>query len=658
MWGKRALPFAVAAIALLPGAVGQVVRVEGSLPSARWGMGAVVMEGVVLLVGGEGADGPLGDVLSYAPSARSLTRVASLPEPRAEPGVVAAGGRLFVFGGRGPQGDLDTIVEVDLATGAALPLAANLPTPRHAVAAAFDPTERALDGCPTGCAYLFGGARVDDDRNERLLDVLRFDPSTRTLTTMKARLASAQDLGRAAFDGRDVLLYGQDARLVRYDPREDALSATTLARAPPAGSALAWDGQMAYLVGGEGARVTRHDPATGQLLALPGRVPNATRDAAAAWVAGAVLVFGGRDAAGAPIATIARFDPAAALARPPPAVELGVAVGGLNVTATATATPASGAVARYAWSWGDGAAEDAGAVATHAYAAAGAYVVAVTVVDDEGASSTVTRDVVLLPPPAPPVPDVRISVVGLGVQGDASGSRDPDGRVVNVSWAWGDGNESSGLRAYHAYDAPGPRVIVVTLVDDAGLRASWSREVTLDAPRAAAPPSPTRAPQEKANAPPVARMSLVADGMRVLADASGARDPEGAAVSYHWAWGDGAASFGAVAAHDYTRPGDYDVRLTVMDDRGATTVLVERVAARAPAAPAPDAPEAPPAAPPVVEDPPDAPGARIELGSVRVADADGASTPVAAERREAPAAWGLVPFALAAFMRRRRDARP
>ncbi|PRB10360.1 hypothetical protein CQ047_07770 [Microbacterium sp. MYb72] len=72
---------------------------------------------------------------------------------------------------------------------------------------------------------------------------------------------------------------------------------------------------------------------------------------------------------------------------------LGVAVDG------STSTDSDGTVAGYSWNWGDGTAAGAGATATHTYAAAGTYDVTLTVTDDDGATGTVTHQVVATDPP-------------------------------------------------------------------------------------------------------------------------------------------------------------------------------------------------------------------------------------------------------------------
>ncbi|MEY2470040.1 MAG: hypothetical protein QOF21_2738 [Actinomycetota bacterium] len=59
----------------------------------------------------------------------------------------------------------------------------------------------------------------------------------------------------------------------------------------------------------------------------------------------------------------------------------------------------------------------------------------------------------------------------------------------------------------------------------------------------------------------------------VLADGTPSTDADGTIVSYFWQWGDYTPfSSGAYAWHHYAAPGTYFVRLTVIDNQGATSI--------------------------------------------------------------------------------------
>jgi PKD repeat protein len=53
-------------------------------------------------------------------------------------------------------------------------------------------------------------------------------------------------------------------------------------------------------------------------------------------------------------------------------------------------------------------------------------------------------------------------------------------------------------------------------------------------------------------------------------DATPSYDPDGEIVSYQWTFGDGSAAEGPVVSHTYEENGDFEVKLTVVDDQGIT----------------------------------------------------------------------------------------
>jgi len=59
-------------------------------------------------------------------------------------------------------------------------------------------------------------------------------------------------------------------------------------------------------------------------------------------------------------------------------------------------------------------------------------------------------------------------------------------------------------------------------------------------------------------------------GESIEFDASGAFDPEGQLVEFHWAFGDGERASGSSVRHTYRQAGTYEVVLVVVNDRGAT----------------------------------------------------------------------------------------
>ncbi len=83
--------------------------------------------------------------------------------------------------------------------------------------------------------------------------------------------------------------------------------------------------------------------------------------------------------------------------------------------ASASSDP-DGTVVQWDWDFGDGM-MDSGEMVNHSYAAAGSYVVTLTVTDDDGATNATTQTVnptIVPPPPPPPPPQPAVPVPGPG----------------------------------------------------------------------------------------------------------------------------------------------------------------------------------------------------------------------------------------------------
>lgn len=85
--------------------------------------------------------------------------------------------------------------------------------------------------------------------------------------------------------------------------------------------------------------------------------------------------------------------------------------------------------------------------------------------------------------------------------------------------------------------------------------------------------APPLAPSAKAAATP----TLAQAGEVVRFTAAATVDPQGAALSYVWSFGDGAGDTGVEVAHAYVEPGSYSVTLTVTNARGVADVDLVRV---------------------------------------------------------------------------------
>ncbi|HEX6584325.1 MAG TPA: BNR-4 repeat-containing protein [Thermoleophilaceae bacterium] len=91
------------------------------------------------------------------------------------------------------------------------------------------------------------------------------------------------------------------------------------------------------------------------------------------------------------------------------------------------------------------------------------------------------------------------------------------------------------------------------------------------------------------NSPPIADTEpAVRSGpapLEVTFETTGSRDPDGSIAGYDWDFGDGASGTGPEPTHTYTSGGRYFPTLTVTDDDGASSTLVEEILVDLPAAP-------------------------------------------------------------------------
>ena len=105
---------------------------------------------------------------------------------------------------------------------------------------------------------------------------------------------------------------------------------------------------------------------------------------------------------------------------------------------------------------------------------AGEHTVRLTVTDASG--RTGTAEITIAVENTAPIASCRFStdspVIGEWVLFDASASYDPDGRLVDFVWEFGDGNSARGTRVGHAYEEIGVYSVRLTVEDDRGAATS------------------------------------------------------------------------------------------------------------------------------------------------------------------------------------------
>ena len=173
-----------------------------------------------------------------------------------------------------------------------------LPSPRHEPAVFSDGES----------AYVAGGL---DDKGTLLSQIVRFTPSSATMTVLPETLPTPSYAAGVAWTGTTAYLFGGIGptgalrQIVRYVPASGATTVMS-AQLPVAvyNVGTVWTGDAVYALGGQAAgvhltQILKYDPATDTLSPLPTGLPVGIEAPAVFWDGNLVWVLGGKvDAAG------------------------------------------------------------------------------------------------------------------------------------------------------------------------------------------------------------------------------------------------------------------------------------------------------------------------------------------------------------------------
>jgi large repetitive protein len=221
-----------------------------------------------------------------------------------------------------------------------------------------------------------------------------------------------------------------------------------------------------------------------------------------------------------------------------------------------------GRITSHSWDFGDGSTSKR-VNTTHRYDAPGTYKVRLTVTDNSGTSSAAHTDTISVTVNARPVanagPDQRTSASTITL--NASGSRDPDGKITRYSWDFGDSDRGNGMVVKHTYRLPGTYEVHLAVRDNSGTRNATAKDTTVVI----------------INEYPVADMGWSRETISVNEplqfDGSASLDPDGSIESYLWDFGDGETATGPTATHTWDSPGRYRVSLRVTDNSGDASAV-------------------------------------------------------------------------------------
>lgn len=213
-----------------------------------------------------------------------------------------------------------------------------------------------------------------------------------------------------------------------------------------------------------------------------------------------------------------------------------------------------GQIVSFIWDFGDGAMGE-GQTASYAWSAPGTYEVTLLVEDNSGTASALQSLSQSVRVDAAPVAEAGPDqfVTASEVQFDGTGSRDPDGKVIEWLWDFGDGSTGQGPNPTHAYARVGTYDVALVVRDDSTAPRNRDRD-TLQVVVNAAPIADAGPPQ------------TVAPGDEVVLSGRASVDPDGKIARYRWYFPDGTVKQGERVAHVFDAPGLYAVRLSVEDD--------------------------------------------------------------------------------------------
>lgn len=184
-----------------------------------------------------------------------------------------------------------------------------------------------------------------------------------------------------------------------------------------------------------------------------------------------------------PLLDVTTFDPVlistGVTTNEPPTAAFTYNASDLSVTFSDQSTDPDGTISAWSWAFGDGATSTA-QNPSHTYAASGTYTVSLTVTDNDGAAGTTSQDVTVSSGEENQMPVANFTFTTNELTATfTDSSTDPDGSIVNWSWAFGDGATSTLQHPSYTYAAAGTYSVSLTVTDDQGATDSITHDVTV-----------------------------------------------------------------------------------------------------------------------------------------------------------------------------------
>lgn len=226
-----------------------------------------------------------------------------------------------------------------------------------------------------------------------------------------------------------------------------------------------------------------------------------------------------------------------------------------------------GEISEYYWVFGDGKSAN-GKTVTHSYKTPKTYTVKLKVTDNSNAKNNTDETTLNVRVNSPPKANAGGNQITneSKVFFDGSKSYDSDDEIVKYFWQFGDGTSATGKKVEHVYKNAGTYKVKLTVTDASQTTTSKNIDEI----------------EVKINTPPLAdagNSQIVSFGEKVDFDASFSQDSDGRITNFEWEVEQGVKLKGEKVSYTYKKPGVYQVKLKITDDKGAedfhyTTVTV------------------------------------------------------------------------------------
>ena len=143
-----------------------------------------------------------------------------------------------------------------------------------------------------------------------------------------------------------------------------------------------------------------------------------------------------------------------------------------------------GTIVSYAWDFKDGYTGN-GVTVNHTFNSTGSYNVLLTVIDNEGATDSTTKNITITEtlsnqsPTASFTANPTSGVAPLEVSFNASNSSDSDGTIVSYAWDFKDGTIGNGKILNHTFSSKGSYNVMLTVIDNEGATDSETKTITV-----------------------------------------------------------------------------------------------------------------------------------------------------------------------------------